>query len=138
MSHDHLLAKVALAVASHSISTRWQIGAVFSHNGIILATGHNHMPLTSPTAICEVCIDGIESSHDDIIHAEMSALSNLLRQGLSPLGLTLTITHAPCFHCAKVISVLGLHEVLYITPFSTTDGLDYLRRYRVPVRQLTL
>ncbi|MFN3459898.1 MAG: anti-phage dCTP deaminase [Oceanibaculum sp.] len=52
-----------------------------------------------------------------IIHAEMSAISDAARLGISIKGATLYCTTFPCHICAKHIVSTGIDRVLFIEPY---------------------
>ncbi len=52
-----------------------------------------------------------------IVHAEMSALSDAARKGISVEGATLYCTTFPCHICAKLIVAAGLRNVVYLEPY---------------------
>jgi deoxycytidylate deaminase len=51
------------------------------------------------------------------VHAEMSALTDSARRGVSVLGAALFSTTFPCHLCARHIVSAGLHRVVYIEPY---------------------
>lgn len=53
-----------------------------------------------------------------IIHAEMSAITDAARLGLSLKGATLHTTTFPCHICARHIVSSGIERVVYIEPYS--------------------
>lgn len=52
-----------------------------------------------------------------IIHAEMSAISDASRKGISVEGATLYATVFPCHICAKHIVAAGIRRVVYLEPY---------------------
>lgn len=52
-----------------------------------------------------------------IVHAEMAALMDATRRGVSVLGCTLYCTTFPCHMCARHIVAAGISEVVYIEPY---------------------
>jgi deoxycytidylate deaminase len=52
-----------------------------------------------------------------IVHAEMSALSDAARKGISVEGATLYCTTFPCHLCAKLIVAAGVRKVIYLEPY---------------------
>ena len=60
-------------------------------------------------------MDLLEFGRD--IHAEMSAISDAARNGLSVRDATLYCTTFPCHICAKHIIAVGIREVIYIEPY---------------------
>jgi deoxycytidylate deaminase len=52
-----------------------------------------------------------------VVHAEMSALSDAARKGISVEGATLYCTTFPCHLCAKLIVAAGISKVVYLEPY---------------------
>ncbi|HEU4889526.1 MAG TPA: anti-phage dCTP deaminase [Thermoanaerobaculia bacterium] len=52
-----------------------------------------------------------------MVHAEMAAITDAARRGVSVAGARLFCTTFPCHNCAKHIVAAGLHEVIYIEPY---------------------
>ncbi|WP_395632090.1 anti-phage dCTP deaminase [Aquidulcibacter sp.] len=58
------------------------------------------------------------------VHAEMAALMDAARRGISTKGLTLYCTTFPCHNCAKHIIASGIKKVIYIEPYPKSRALD--------------
>jgi cytidine deaminase len=70
----------------------------------------------SPTSLRDSKVmDLLEFGRD--IHAEMSAITDAARKGVSIEGATLYCTTFPCHLCAKHIVAAGLKRVVYIEPY---------------------
>jgi deoxycytidylate deaminase len=52
-----------------------------------------------------------------IVHAEMSALSDAARKGISVENATLYCTTFPCHICAKLVVAAGIAKVVYLEPY---------------------
>ena len=59
-----------------------------------------------------------------ILHAEMSALSDAARKGISVEGATLYCTTFPCHLCAKLIIAAGIKKVIYLEPYPKSYASD--------------
>ena len=59
------------------------------------------------------------------VHAEMAALMDAARRGISVADSVLYATTFPCHHCARHIVASGIKRVVYVTPYpkSLADGL---------------
>lgn len=51
------------------------------------------------------------------VHAEMAALTDAARRGISVEGCTLFVTTFPCHHCARHVVAAGIKRVVYIAPY---------------------
>jgi cytidine deaminase len=59
------------------------------------------------------------------VHAEMAALMDAARRGISVADSVLYATTFPCHHCARHVVASGIKRVVYVTPYpkSLADGL---------------
>jgi cytidine deaminase len=62
-----------------------------------------------------------------IIHAEMSAICDAARKGVSVNAATLYCTTFPCHICAKHIVAAGISAVVYIEPYTKSYASDLHR-----------
>ena len=61
------------------------------------------------------------------VHAEMDALLNCARQGVSPRNGILYTTTFPCHNCAKHIVAAGIRKVVFIEPYPKSKASDLHR-----------
>ena len=73
---------------------------------------------------------------DEVLHAEMNCLMKLARSNESGEGGTLFLTHSPCIHCAKAIYQAGISEIYYGEDYRSEDGVNFLRKCKVPISKL--
>ena len=52
------------------------------------------------------------------VHAEMAAIIDAARRGISVDGCTIFVTTFPCHHCARHIVAAGIRRVVYIAPYA--------------------
>jgi deoxycytidylate deaminase len=52
------------------------------------------------------------------VHAEMAALMDAARRGISVADSTLYVTTFPCHHCARHIVAAGIKRVVYVAPYA--------------------
>lgn len=77
----------------------------FGYNGFIRDIDDTDLPRTRP------------EKYPYMIHAEMNALLNALRQGKSTLGATSYISGKPCVHCLQCMWQAGISRIVF-TDFS--------------------
>jgi cytidine deaminase len=58
------------------------------------------------------------------VHAEMSAILDAARRGVTPLGCFLFSTTYPCHNCARHIIGAGIKEVIYREPYDKSLATD--------------
>jgi len=63
-------------------------------------------------------------SFDRTVHAEMAAITDASRRGVSVAGLTLYTTTFPCHNCAKHIVASGLKRIVYIEPYPKSLAVE--------------
>lgn len=74
----------------------------------------------------------------EVLHAERNALDKLAKQGgIGGDGATMFVTHAPCLECAKSIYGAGIKELYYAEKYRSDDGIDFLNRAGVLVKQVS-
>jgi dCMP deaminase len=121
---------VAELFASRSTCDRLHVGAVFSIEGRIVATGYNGAP-----AGIEHCPAG---PHDgpcrNAIHAEQNAVAFAANAGVALRGSTLVTTHMPCLNCALMLVNTGIVGVVYNHAFRDTSGIELLMSVNIYCR----
>ena len=73
---------------------------------------------------------------DEVLHAESNAIAKLAKSNESGDGADIFITTAPCIHCAKLIHQTGIRRVWYSDNYRDTNGLDFLTKSGVEVKQV--
>lgn len=104
--------RIAQTVAERSTCPRASVGAVITQGGRIIATGYNGAP--SGIKHCEDhgCI--VYDEHCvTAVHAELNAILQAARSGVSTENATLWVTHLPCLYCTKAIINVGIKNVYY-------------------------
>ena len=105
MAQSHLL-------ALRSTCQRLSVGATIVKDNRIIAGGYNGSVAGEVHCIDEGCL--IEDGHCiRTIHAEMNALLQCAKQGVSTEGATIYVTHFPCLNCTKSIIQAGIKTIYY-------------------------
>jgi len=156
----NLYMSLAERIAKMSYAKRLQVGSVLVKNDNIISFGWNGMP-TGWDNNCEeveyilkeecqqsdkfMLHNGYrETAHGwsklhskpEVLHSEANCLMKVSRSTNSSEGATMFITHAPCLECAKMIYQSGIKEVFYGEDYKNTDGIEFLHKCKIPVRQL--
>lgn len=117
----------AILFADMSTCNRLKVGAVVVKNRRIVSSGYNGTP--SGFYHCDETNSDLDYSKEEDrvkhhsfsekfeIHAEMNAILDMAKRGLSPADSTLYITTAPCKNCAKLIIVSGITRVVYLNAY---------------------
>lgn len=116
-----------IAKSSECLSRK--VGACLVQDNIILSKGYNHTPHN--TCDCKTCIRHNNKSGEclDIckaIHAEEDCIINYLKEySIDSLkDCTLYVTVAPCYHCAKLITDIGIKKVICRTDYNSQYTKD--------------
>jgi dCMP deaminase len=132
--------KTARLFAEHSSAVRMKVGAVIVKDDRIISIGYNGMP-TGWNNNCEQVVghthEGpVLKTKPEVLHAESNAIAKLAKSTESGDGASMFITCAPCVECAKMIYQAGIREVFYGHKYRSDDGIDFLYKCGITVRQL--
>lgn len=58
------------------------------------------------------------------VHAEMAAMMDALRRGVSTVNSTLYVTTFPCHECARHVIAAGVRRVVYVEPYGKSMAAD--------------
>lgn len=130
--HWHLrFLDLARQIATWSKDPSRGVGAVIvSQSKQILSTGFNGLPqgiadhperLVRPT------------KYDLVCHAELNAILQCARNGVSPLGCTLYSTFSPCVQCALAVIQSGIAEVV---TYEVVGGDEHWQKSLALAREL--
>ncbi|MDG3141841.1 deaminase [Streptococcus suis] len=139
---DYFMANAEL-ISKRSTCDRAFVGAVLVKNNRIIATGYNGG--VSETDNCDDVGHYMEDGHCiRTVHAEMNALIQCAKEGISTDDTELYVTHFPCLNCTKALLQAGITKITYKAnyrphPFAidllTKKGVAYIQH---PVPELTL
>ena len=113
--------KIARVVAMRATCYRKHVGAVIVRDKCILATGYNG----SIRGLAHCDEDGhlMEDGHCvRTIHAEMNAVAQAARRGVSIDGAAIYTTASPCWACFRVLVNAGVRRFLYAEPYREDDA----------------
>lgn len=105
MAQSHLL-------ATRSTCTRLAVGATIVRDKRIIAGGYNGSISGGVHCIDEGCYV-IDGHCVRTIHAEMNALLQCAKFGVSTAEAEMYVTHFPCLQCCKAIIQSGVRAVYY-------------------------
>lgn len=105
MAQSHLL-------ATRSTCTRLAVGATIVRDKRIIAGGYNGSISGGVHCTDEGCYV-IDGHCVRTIHAEMNAILQCAKFGVSTAGAEMYVTHFPCLQCCKAIIQSGVKAVYY-------------------------
>jgi len=131
---------VAEVYAQLSSATRLKVGCVVVKNDTIIGIGYNGMP-SGWDNVCETLVhriaeEPILKTKDEVIHAEINAISKVAKSTNSSDGATMFVTHAPCIECAKALFQSGIRNVYYRDTYRNDDGVKFLEKCGVEIQQI--
>lgn len=128
---------MAFLKATLSKAKRAKVGAIVVKEGIVVSTGYNGTPRGVDNC-CESQVDGKLSTKDEVIHAELNAILNMVisGNGVELRDTTIYITFMPCIRCSALIKQVGIKRVVYCKPYRLTDGIEFLKANGVQVDEI--
>jgi len=129
-SWDEVWASFALTIAKRSIDPRYKVGAIVVSvdNTQVLSIGYNGDQAGGSNQV-----DSLEPGQSGCIHAEINALIKLDYN--NPKKKKMYVTLSPCKMCAKSMVNANIDEVVYLTEYRDTSGLEILRDSGINVRK---
>jgi len=133
--------KAAQVYAELSTAVRLQVGCVIVKDNTIIGIGYNGMP-SGWDNVCEEIkhtdFTGtvLMKSKPEVLHAETNAIAKVSRSNNSTDSADLFVTHAPCLECAKLIYQSGIKSVFYRDTYRSEDGIQFLQKCNVEVKQI--
>ena len=123
ISVDQMIMQIAKAAALRSTCTkRAAVGAVLSDStGRIISTGYNGVPSGMPHCDDLGCLLDEDGHCVAAVHAELNAIIQCARVGVSTIGLILHVTHSPCPKCAAALIQAGICKVVFLEEYRDFD-----------------
>ena len=131
-SWDEYFMQLARYAATRSTCLSAQVGAVIVRDRQVLATGYNGPP--SGISHCTeqgYCYPGLTQCGKGLglpsmaIHAEINAISQAAKAGISINGASIYVTHEPCLNCLKALIAAGVKTAICANPlpFDSNESL---------------
>jgi dCMP deaminase len=142
--HEYFMS-VAHLISRRATCTRGHIGAVIVRDHNILSTGYNGAPSGLPHCN-EINCRIYRSTHPDgtveencvnTIHAEINAIAQAAKHGVSIKDADIYITASPCIHCLKVLINVGIRTIYYEKPYKIENISELLRLSGIRLVQVT-
>jgi dCMP deaminase len=143
--HEYFMS-VAQLISRRATCTRGHIGAVIVRDHNILSTGYNGAPSGLPHCNDSNCHiyrsthpDGtVEENCVNTIHAEINAIAQAAKHGISIKDSDIYITASPCIHCLKVLINVGIKTIYYDKPYKIEHIDELLRLSGIKLVQVTM
>lgn len=122
-------AQIAKGIAQFSKNKKLKVGALVIKDGRIVSTGYNGKLPGEPEP-------ATAAEKQNTIHAELNAILNCAKHGISTVGCVMVITHHPCERCTRVMSQAGISEVLYIDDYGNEH--NKIKKYaKMPIKKIS-
>ncbi|WP_020008491.1 ComE operon protein 2 [Salinicoccus albus] len=109
--NEYFLAQSHL-LSLRSTCERLKVGATIVKDNRVIAGGYNGSVSGEDHCIDVGCL--LEDSHCiRTIHAEINALLQCSKFGVSTEGASVYVTHFPCVHCTKSLVQAGIKNIFY-------------------------
>lgn len=143
-SWDQYFLTITRQVAERSTCKRAKVGAVIVRDKNILATGYNGAPagLAHCTEVGCLIYESktpsgeIEENCYRTIHAEINAIAQAAKNGVSIRDAAIYVTHTPCIHCMKVLINTGIMQIFYERDYKANTVRDLLASTDVVIKRV--
>jgi dCMP deaminase len=136
-SWDEYFLKLAMLASERATCPRMHCGCVLVRDRYVLATGYNGSLPGHPHCDDVGCLV-VEGHCVRTNHAEMNALAQASRHGVSLVGATAYITNMSCTTCAKALIAAGVRRVVVFSDFHDTLATRFFRESSVEVVKLAM
>ncbi len=135
---DQYFMAQALLLSLRSTCTRLEVGATLVKDRRIIAGGYNGSVSGDRHCIDHGCYI-VDGHCIRTIHAEMNALLQCAKLGVSTAGSEIYVTHFPCLPCTKAILQAGVKKIYYLNDYRNNDyALELIQQVGVVVEQVKL
>jgi len=133
---------VLTLLAKRSTCLRHNVSAILvNSNGCIISTGYNGAP--RGVKHCKKCLREIlripSGQRQEICigsHAEINAIVQAARYGISTDNSSMYCTDSPCSYCAKAIVNAGIRAVYYLKDYNDDLAKDILSQGKVKLMKI--
>lgn len=129
-SWDESFMSHARIAAARSTCLRKQVGAVLVRDNLILSAGYAGAARGRPHCLEAGCLtgrprlDGTTDGCKRTVHAEVNAVLNAARHGISTAGTVLYCTLSPCWACLLMLHNAGVVRVVYAERYRIFDEVE--------------
>lgn len=120
---------IAKLVSKRGSCVKRQVGAIIVRDHHLLSAGYNGTPRGAPNCDaggCARCNDpsipsGTRLEECTCVHAEVNAIAQAARNGVSIKDADIYVTNFPCLSCAKLLANVPIKRVFYADRYAHTD-----------------
>ncbi|MGM0259403.1 ComE operon protein 2 [Enterococcus sp. AZ102] len=134
---QYFMAQASL-LSLRSTCTRLEVGATLVKDKRIIAGGYNGSVSGDDHCIDHGCYV-VDNHCIRTIHAEMNALLQCAKLGVSTNGAEIYVTHFPCLQCTKSILQARIKTIHYLNNYRNDPyALELIEKVGAKVHQVTL
>ena len=128
----------AVLLSLRSTCTRLEVGATLVKDRRIIAGGYNGAVSGDNHCIDHGCYV-VDGHCIRTIHAEMNALLQCAKLGISTDDAEIYVTHFPCLHCTKAILQAGIKKIYYLHDYHNDPyAIELIQKLGVAIQQVKL
>ncbi|MDZ5574591.1 ComE operon protein 2 [Enterococcus cecorum] len=128
----------AVLLSLRSTCTRLEVGATLVKDRRIIAGGYNGAVSGDNHCIDHGCYV-VDGHCIRTIHAEMNALLQCAKLGISTDDAEIYVTHFPCLHCTKAILQAGIKKIYYLHDYHNDPyAIELIQKLGVEIQQVKL
>jgi len=125
-SWDQYFLKLAMLASERATCPRMHCGCVLVRNKHVLASGYNGSLPGLPHCDDVGCLI-VENHCVRTNHAEMNAITQAAKNGVSINEATAYVTNMPCTTCAKALIGAGIKRVVVFSDYHSTLAEDFFK-----------
>lgn len=135
---DQYFMAQAVLLSLRSTCTRLEVGATIVRDKRIIAGGYNGSVSGDVHCIDEDCYV-VDGHCIRTIHAEMNALLQCAKLGISTDQAEIYVTHFPCLSCTKALLQAGIKKIHYLKDYHNNPyALELINHVGASVHQVNL
>lgn len=120
---------IASLSSIRSPCSRLKVGCVLVKENRMISMGYNGFLSGCPHK--SIIVDNHEQA---TIHAEINAITDAAKRGVSVDGSTAYITHHPCLNCYKALAASGVQQIIYAEDYKNDPIIEDLN-YDLPIQK---
>lgn len=134
---DTYFLKLAMLASERATCPRMHCGCVLVRDRYVLATGYNGSLPGMPHCYDEGCLV-VDGHCVRTNHAEINAICQATRHGVTLTGATAYVTNMPCTACAKALIAAGVERVVVFSEYHDTLAERFFRESGVELTRLDM
>ncbi len=134
---DDYFMKLAMLASERATCPRMHCGCVIVKDNHVLSTGYNGSLQGTPHCYEAGCLM-VDNHCVRANHAELNAICQAARHGLSLDGATAYVTNLPCTNCAKALIAVGIVRVVIFSDYKNSLAEQFLAASKVELCRIPM